>query len=156
MGMGRLSGVFAGWAEVFPIPESLTGPTYHANTLLSLLKSKVATDNSILPNEALLTPAGDFLVAFGVFSYREPVRIFGIKQQALERKPALSVFTSTSLGWGFNVVMVQWALGKHVREWNPNSTRSKQLTSRNPTLRPAIRNLKERLSVGPVRSWRSR
>ncbi len=102
----------------FPIPESLTGSTYHASTLLSLLKSKVATDNFILPNEALLTPAGDFLVAFGHdFSNGEPVRIFGIKQQALEPKPALSVFTSSNLGGGFNVVMVQWALGKHVREW---------------------------------------
>jgi len=102
----------------FPIPESLTGPTYHPSTLLSLLKSKVATDNFILPNGALLTPAGDFLVAFGhEFSYAEPVRIFGIKQQALESKPALSVFTSHNLGGGFNVVMVQWALGKHVREW---------------------------------------
>ena len=57
-------------------------------------------------------------MAFGhEFSYAEPVRIFGIKQQALESKPALSVFTSHNLGGGFNVVMVQWALGKHVREW---------------------------------------
>jgi hypothetical protein len=100
-----------------PIPESLTGPTYHDSTLLSLLKSKVAMDNAVLPGKAFLTPSGDFLVALGAFSYGEPVRIFSIKQQAIEPKPALSVFTSTSLGWGFNVVMVQWALGKHVGEW---------------------------------------
>jgi len=102
----------------FLIPESLTGPTYHASTVLSLLKSKVAKDNYVLPGEAVLTPAGDFLVAFGhEFSYGEAVRVYAIKQQAIEPKPALSVLTSTSLSWGFNVVLVQWALGKHVREW---------------------------------------
>jgi hypothetical protein len=58
------------------------------------------------------------VVAFGhEFSYGEAVRVYGIKQQAIEPKPALSVLTSTSLGSGFNVVMVQWALGKHVPEW---------------------------------------
>jgi hypothetical protein len=102
----------------FPIPESLTGPTYHASTLLALLKSKAATDNFILPNAALLTPAGDLLVAFGhEFSYGEPVRVFRVKQNVIEPKPALSVFISGTLGSGFNVVMVQWALGKHVGEW---------------------------------------
>ena len=94
----------------FPIPESLTGPTYHAGTLSSLLQSKLAKDNGILPGEALLTPAGDFLVAFG---YGESARIFGIKQQGIELKPALSASTKLES----NVVMVQWALGKHVREW---------------------------------------
>ena len=94
----------------FPVPESLTGPTYHASTLVSLLKSKVAEDNYILPGEALLTPGGDFLVAFG---YSPPVRIFAIKQQRIEPKPALSAPTNLES----NVVMVQWALGKHVREW---------------------------------------
>jgi hypothetical protein len=102
----------------FAIPESLTGPTYHASTLLSLLKSKVAKDNYVLPGEAVLTPTEDFLVAFGhEFSYGEAARIYAIKQQAIDPKPALSVFTSTSLSWGFNVVMVQWALGKHDHEW---------------------------------------
>jgi len=94
----------------FPIPESLTGPAYHADTLLSLLQSKVAKDNYILPGEALLNPAGDFLVAFG---YSPPVRIFGIRPQAIEPKPVLSVPTTLES----NVVMVQWALGRHVREW---------------------------------------
>jgi hypothetical protein len=94
----------------FPVPESLTGPAYHASTLVSLLKSKVAEDNHILPGQALLTPGGDFLVAFG---YSPPVRIFVIKQQRIEPKPALSAPTNLES----NVVMVQWALGKHVREW---------------------------------------
>jgi len=94
----------------FPIPESLTGPTYHTDTLSSLLQSQVARDNYILPGEALLTPAGDFLVAFG---YSPPVRIFGIESRGIEPKLALSVPTNLES----NVVMVQWALGKHVREW---------------------------------------
>jgi len=94
----------------FPIPESLTGPTYHANDLVSLLKSKAAKDNYILPGEALLTPAGDFLVAFG---YSPPVKIFAIKQQGIEPKPVLSASTNLEA----SVVMVQWALGKHVSEW---------------------------------------
>jgi hypothetical protein len=94
----------------FPIPESLTGPTYHASDLASILKSKVAKDNCILPGEALLTPAGDFLLDFG---YSPPMKIFAIKQQGIESKPALS----GSANLGSNVVMVQWALGKHVSEW---------------------------------------
>lgn len=92
----------------FPIPESLTGPTYHADTLSLLLQSKVAKDNNIVPTDALLTPAGDFLVDL---SYG--VRIFAIKQQGIEPKLALSAATNLES----NVVMVQWALGKHVREW---------------------------------------
>ena len=91
----------------FPIPESLTGPTYHADTLLSILQSKWAKDNKIVSTEALLTPAGDFLVDL---SYG--VRIYARKRQGIEPKPALSAANLES-----NVVMVQWALGKHVREW---------------------------------------
>jgi hypothetical protein len=92
----------------FPIPESLAGPTYHADTLLLLLQSKVAKDNNLVPTEALLTPAGDFLVDL---SYG--ARIFAVKPQGIEPKPALSAATNLES----NVVMVQWALGKHVREW---------------------------------------
>ena len=93
---------------MFPIPESLTGPAYHADTLLSLLQSKVAKDNNTVPSEAFLTPAGDFLVDL---SYG--VRIFAIKQQGIEPRPALSASTNLEV----NVVMVQWALGKHVSQW---------------------------------------
>lgn len=50
------------------------------------------------------------------FSHGEPVRVYAMKQQAIEPKPALSVLTAASLSSGFNVVMIQWALGKHVRE----------------------------------------
>ena len=92
----------------FPVPESLTGSTYHADTLLSLLQSKVAKDNNLVPNEALLTPDGDFLVDL---SYG--ARVFAIKQQGIEPKPALP----PSINLESNVVMVQWALRKHVREW---------------------------------------
>jgi hypothetical protein len=92
----------------FPIPESITGATYHVDTLLSLLQSKVAKDNNIVSTEALLTPAGDFLVDL---SYG--ARIFAIRQHNIEPKPVLSAATNLES----NVVMVQWALGKHVREW---------------------------------------
>lgn len=68
----------------------------------------MAKDNNIVPTEALLTPAGDFLVdlTYGV-------RIFAIKQQGIEPKLVLSAATNLES----NVVMVQWALGKHTREW---------------------------------------
>ena len=92
----------------FPVPESLTGPTYHADTLTSLLQSKVAKDNNLVPNETLLAPAGDFLVDL---SYG--ARVFAIKQQGIEPKPVLPPSTNLES----NVVMVQWALRKHVREW---------------------------------------
>jgi hypothetical protein len=92
----------------FPIPGSLTGPTYHADTLSSFLQSKVAKDNNLVPTESLLTPAGDFLVDLS-----NGVRVFAIKQEGLEPKPALSAATNLET----NVVMVQWALGRHVREW---------------------------------------
>ncbi|MGA3172686.1 MAG: hypothetical protein ABSE62_16920, partial [Chthoniobacteraceae bacterium] len=94
----------------FPIPESLTGSTYHADTLSLILQSKVAKENYILSGEALLNPAGDFLVSFG---YGDPVRVFAIRPQGVEPKPALSVPTNLAA----NVVMVQWALGRHVGEW---------------------------------------
>ena len=97
----------------FPIPKSLTGPTYHADVLSSLLKSKVATDSYIVPEEALLTPAGDFLVSLG---YSPPVRIFAIKKQGIAPEPVLSVPLNLESN-SVNVVMVQWALGKHVLEW---------------------------------------
>jgi hypothetical protein len=91
----------------FPIPESITGPTYHADTLLSLLQSNGAKDNHTVATEALLSPAGDFLVDL---SYGA---IFSIKQRGIEPKPVLAPSTNLES----NVVMVQWALGKHVREW---------------------------------------
>jgi hypothetical protein len=101
----------------FQIPESVTGLIYHASSLSSLLKSKVATESQIPPNESWLTPAGDFLVAVGEFTYSERVRVYRISQQGIEAKSILSVSTSASPSWGFNVVMVQWALGKYVAQW---------------------------------------
>jgi hypothetical protein len=100
----------------FAIPESLTGPAYHTDALPSLFKSKVAVENQI-PGEALLTPAGDFLVTFEGPLYGEAVRVYSVKQRVIEPKPALSVFTHAGSGGGFDVVMVQWALGRHVADW---------------------------------------
>ena len=47
------------------------------------------------------------------FGYGDSVRIFATKPQGIEPKPALSASSNRES----NVVMVQWALGKHVREW---------------------------------------
>lgn len=110
-----------------PIPQSLTGPTYHADTLSSVLQSKVAKDNYIVPGEAILAPAADFLVSLG---YSPPVRIFAIKQQGIEAKPVLSV----PLTLESNVVMVQWALGKHVREWESELQSLQKTHLKEPTV----------------------
>jgi hypothetical protein len=101
----------------FPIPAAITGLTYHPDALPALLKSKLAQDNGIRPNGAFLTPSADFLVGFDAFANTELVRVFRMKDHALDPKPALSVFTNTNLGWEFNLVMIQWALGKHVAQW---------------------------------------
>jgi hypothetical protein len=98
----------------FPLPVSLTGPTYHTDTLSSLLQSKETKKNYIFPGQALLTPVGDFLVALG---FRPPIRIFGIKPDGIETEPVLSLPTNLESNGESNVVMVQWALGKHVRKW---------------------------------------
>jgi hypothetical protein len=97
----------------FPIPKSVTGPTYRTDALSSLLKSKVASDSHIVPEEALLTPAGDFLVSLG---YSPPVRIFAITKKGIASEPVLSVPLNLESN-AVNVVMVQWALGKHVLDW---------------------------------------
>jgi hypothetical protein len=64
----------------------------------------------LVPGKALFTPVGDFLVAFG---YSPPVKIFAIKPQGIEPRSVLSASTNLEA----NVVMVQWALGKQVSEW---------------------------------------
>lgn len=56
-------------------------------------------------------------MAFGNFSFDEAIRIFEVKQGSLSATPLLSVTTHTSLSWGFNIVMIEWAAGKHVAEW---------------------------------------
>lgn len=100
-----------------PIPESVIRAHYQSSTLLSLASSAAAREIGIDPNEAALTPAGDFLVAFTSSSYGEPIRVFQVNGQTLKAAPALSVSTGINLSWGFNVVMLQWALGTHVEKW---------------------------------------
>jgi len=113
-------------AEIkFQIPESLTGSIYYADALSSILQSKVAKEKYILPGEALVNPAGDFLVSFGDGN---SVRVFAIRQQGIEPKPVLSVPTNLES----NVVMVQWALGQHVREWESELQVLQKLAYRNP------------------------
>ena len=107
----------------FQIPESVTGVSYHTSALTSLLKSMAAKDIHVYPYDVLLSPTGDFLVAFGNFSFDEAIRIFEVRQQSLSLAPLLSVSTHTNLGWGFNVVMIQWAVGKHVAHWESDLKR---------------------------------
>jgi hypothetical protein len=107
----------------FQIPESVAGISYHVSVLSSLIKSSAAKDIGVFSNEVLLSPSGDVLVAFGNFSFDEAIRIFEVKQQSLSATPLLSVSTHTSLSWGFNVVMIEWAIGKHVAQWESDLKR---------------------------------
>jgi hypothetical protein len=68
---------------------------YRASTLRSL--SKIChKENRIDPNQAVLTPAGDFIVVFGEVGYGEPIRILRVDEQALRAVPALSVSTGSN------------------------------------------------------------
>jgi hypothetical protein len=100
----------------FPVPALIAGTSYHADALASIAASKTAKDLGI-SSDARLTPDGDSLVAFGNFGYDVPLRVYRIKQQIVDATPVLSVSTDTNLGWGFNVVMIQWAMGSHVAAW---------------------------------------
>jgi hypothetical protein len=107
----------------FKVSESVTGVSYHTSALSSLLKSMAAKDIRVQPYDVVLSPTGDLLVAFGNFSFDEAIRIFEVKQQSLNATPLLSVSTRTNLGWGFNVVMIQWAVGKYVAHWESDLKR---------------------------------
>jgi hypothetical protein len=100
----------------FPLPASIAGTSYHADALASIVASSATKDLSI-SSHARLTPDGNFLIAFGDFEYDVPLRVFNVKQQIVDLKPVLSVSTHTNLSWGFNLVMIQWALGSHVAAW---------------------------------------
>jgi hypothetical protein len=110
----------------FQIPQSVTGTEYHASTLATLLKSPAAKKAGIYPNEAaLLTPAGDFLV---VFNEAAALNIFEVKQQTLTAAPILAVSPES------NLVMIQWALGKHVAEWETELRRIASVPLQEPTV----------------------
>jgi hypothetical protein len=94
----------------FPIPQSITGVEYHADLLSALLKSDAAKKNSISAKSSLLTPGGDFLVLL-------PYTVFQVENHTVQSKPAFSAPTVTQTDGEFNVVMIQWATGKHVAEW---------------------------------------
>ncbi len=110
----------------FQIPKSVTGTEYHASTLATLLKSPAAKKAGIYSNEAaLLTPAGDFLV---VFNEAAALNIFEVKQQTLTAAPILAVSPES------NLVMIQWALGKHVAEWETELRRIASVPLQEPTV----------------------
>jgi len=94
----------------FPIPQSITGVEYHADLLSALLKSDSAKKNGIPANSSLLTPDGDFLIA-------PAFAVFQVENHVIQAKPALSMPAGVQTSGEFNVVMIQWAMGKHVAEW---------------------------------------
>jgi hypothetical protein len=59
-----------------------------------------------------MTPDGDFLIGFD-----DPIRVFRVENQIIQSDPITSVPNDHKLIGNFNLVMVQWALGKHVAEW---------------------------------------
>jgi hypothetical protein len=97
----------------FPIPESFIGKQYKEGAHLSLSKSASAKQNGINSNEAVLTPMGDFLIDFSP-SY-DPIKVFRVNGLSLGNAPVLSL-SGGSTG-EFNVVLLQWAIGKHVGQW---------------------------------------
>jgi hypothetical protein len=94
----------------FPIPQSITGVEYHLDLLSAIVKSDAAKKNRIPANSSFLTPGGDFLIA-PVFA------VFQVENRAIQSKPALSVPSGAQLDGECNVVMIQWAVGRHVAEW---------------------------------------
>jgi hypothetical protein len=94
----------------FPVPRSITGAEYHADLLAAILKSDTAKKNGIRANDCLLTPDGDFLI-------EPPFSVFQVENHTIQTKPAFSVPTSVQTSVEINVVMIQWAMGKHVAEW---------------------------------------
>lgn len=96
----------------FPVPQSIAGVQYHADALRSLLKSNVAEKNRIRIDDSLLTPDGNFLITFN-----GDIQIFQVENHTIQGAPTVSVPNDKNPIGNFNVVMIQWALGKHVAEW---------------------------------------
>jgi hypothetical protein len=96
----------------FPIPRSIIAANYHATELASALKSTQANDPVY---DAVLTPTGEFLIAFGTCC-NNPIRVFKLGQQP----PGVAVLSfpaDVELTSGFSMVTVQWALGRYAGDW---------------------------------------
>lgn len=121
----------------FPIRESLIGKQYGASKLVPLSKT-AAAEYRFDPNDAALTPAGNFLVAFN--PPYGPITIFQVSGQALRAAPVLSVpvisdkESNPLMKWECNVVMLQWAVGKYVKQWESELKKIAATPLREPTL----------------------
>jgi len=89
----------------FTPPTSVVG-----SVPVSSRGSAMAKKLSALQRDSVLTPASDFLITFG-----NPIQIFRVDGQQLSAAPVLSIPNAEN---GASPVMVQWALGKHVIQWD--------------------------------------
>jgi hypothetical protein len=90
----------------FTPPASVVGsvPTVSSRTGAAMAKKL-----SSLQRDSVMTPAGDFLITFG-----NPIEIFRVNGQQPSAAPVLSIANAEN---GASPAMVQWALGKHVIQW---------------------------------------
>ncbi len=96
-------------------PASLIGLTYH-QTQLALLAAPVKT-NGLGHPDAVLTPAGDFLI------YLDSLEIFSVNAHGLSSAPVLSIENHGA------PVMIQWSFGKYVARWE---SALKEITAKLP------------------------
>lgn len=96
----------------FPVPQPIADAQYHADDLSALLRSDVAEKNRIGTDDSLITPNGDFLITVDT-----PIRVFRVVNHSIQIPAIASVPSDHSLTGDLNVVMFQWALGKHVADW---------------------------------------
>jgi hypothetical protein len=79
------------------------------STLAPRTGAAMAKKLSSLQRGSVLTPSGDFLITFG-----NPIEIFRVDAQPLSAAPVRSIASAENSAFP---VMVQWALGKHVIQW---------------------------------------
>jgi hypothetical protein len=106
----------------YQLASSVTGGDYHGSTLSSLSRTKSPGRYSADGEDAVLTPAGDFLVTLGdgaaphaegfVTAYG-PIEVFPVNGESLGAASVLSVALTSD----FSVVMLQWSVGKYVAHW---------------------------------------
>jgi hypothetical protein len=110
----------------FHVPAPLTGTNYNADALSRLMNSPIARKLEITGGDSILTPAGDFLIIFGPANapYPEgllrnsgPLQVFPVAGLSIGDAPALSITDGSARTPDYSVVMVQWAFGQHVAEW---------------------------------------
>jgi hypothetical protein len=90
-------------------PASLVGSGFGRKALSPPSGSATAKKLVSEQYDLVLAPGRDFLIFFG-----NPITVFGVNGQELSAAPVLSAASEVR---NSTPVMVQWALGKHVTEW---------------------------------------